>query len=51
MTSAAHLMIANPLKGGGIASLFATHPPMRERVRRLHQLAAVTGTGPVRFQR
>ena len=51
MTSAAHLMIANPLKGGGIASLFSTHPPMAERVRRLHQLAAVTGTGPVQFQR
>ena len=51
MTSAAHLMIANPLKGGGIASLFSTHPPMAERVRRLHQLAAITGTGPVQFQR
>lgn len=44
VTSAAHLMIANPLKGGGIASLFSTHPPMAERVRRLHQLAAVTGS-------
>ena len=26
-------MIANPLRGGGIASLFSTHPPMEERVR------------------
>jgi heat shock protein HtpX len=43
MTSAAHLMIANPLKGGGIASLFSTHPPMEERVRRLRQQAALTG--------
>ena len=51
MTSAAHLMIANPLRGGGIASLFSTHPPMAERVRRLRQLAAITGTGPVQFQR
>lgn len=51
MISAAHLMIANPLRGGGIASLFSTHPPMAERVRRLHQLAAITGTGPVQFQR
>jgi heat shock protein HtpX len=51
MTSAAHLMIANPLRSGGIASLFSTHPPMAERVRRLRQLAAITGTGPVQFQR
>jgi heat shock protein HtpX len=51
MTSTAHLMIANPLRAGGIASLFSTHPPMGERIKRLHQLAAITGTGPVQFQR
>ncbi len=51
MTSAAHLMIANPLRAGGMAALFSTHPPMQERIRRLHQLAAVTGRGPVQFQR
>jgi heat shock protein HtpX len=51
LTSAAHLMIANPLRGGGIGALFSTHPPMAERVRRLHHLAAITGTGPVQFQR
>ena len=51
LTSAAHLMIANPFRGGGMAALFSTHPPMQERIRRLHQLAAVTGTGPVQFQR
>ena len=39
LTSAAHLMIANPFRGGGMASLFATHPPMEQRIARLHQLA------------
>ncbi|MEU4221489.1 zinc metalloprotease HtpX [Actinoplanes sp. NPDC026623] len=51
LTGAAHLMIANPLRAGGIASLFSTHPPMEERIKRLHQLAAITGTGPARFSR
>ncbi|WP_434741750.1 zinc metalloprotease HtpX [Micromonospora sp. SH-82] len=50
LTSTAHLMIDNPFKkGGGISAMFATHPPMEERVRRLEQLAA--NSGPVRFQR
>lgn len=31
----AHLFIANPLSIGGINSMFATHPPMEERIRRL----------------
>ncbi|GAA2488687.1 zinc metalloprotease HtpX [Winogradskya humida] len=51
LATSAHLMIANPLRTGGIAGLFSTHPPMEERIKRLHQLAAVTGTGPVQFQR
>ena len=49
LTSTAHLMIANPFKGGGVASLFATHPPMEQRVARLEQMAR--NTGPVRYQR
>jgi heat shock protein HtpX len=42
LTSTAHLMIANPFRGGGLSSMFATHPPMAERIRRLHQQASLT---------
>ena len=35
----AQMMIINPLSGGGIAGLFATHPPTEERVARLLQMA------------
>ncbi len=41
----AHLFIVNPLKGGGVASLFSTHPPMAERIARLRALAAQTRRG------
>lgn len=35
----AHLFIVNPLRGGGWATLFSTHPPMAERVARLEAMA------------
>lgn len=34
-TSMAHMWISNPLKGGGMSRLFATHPPIPDRIRRL----------------
>ena len=35
----AHMFIVNPLRGGGMASLFSTHPPMDDRIARLEKLA------------
>jgi heat shock protein HtpX len=35
----AHLFIVNPLRGQHFATLFSTHPPLEERVRRLRQMA------------
>ncbi len=34
----AQMYIVNPLRGGQIAKLFSTHPPIQERVARLSQL-------------
>lgn len=38
-SAAAHLFFANPLKPGALASLFSTHPPLEERIRRLRDNA------------
>lgn len=31
----AHMFIVNPLRGGNLATLFSTHPPLEDRVARL----------------
>ncbi|MZP28391.1 M48 family metalloprotease [Heliobacterium undosum] len=36
--AASHMYIANPLSGSSLASLFSTHPPIPERVRRLSEV-------------
>jgi heat shock protein HtpX len=35
----ANLMIANPISGRGLTSLFSTHPPVEKRIERLRALA------------
>ncbi len=39
----ASLYIANPLSGGGVSSLFSTHPPIPVRIARLEALDAARG--------
>jgi len=39
----AHMFIVNPLHMRSVGSLFATHPPIEERIRRLEAMAAARG--------
>ncbi|MBI9113984.1 zinc metalloprotease HtpX [Sanguibacter suaedae] len=43
LVDVSHLMIANPFRGAGVGRLFATHPPMTERVARLERMAGARG--------
>jgi heat shock protein HtpX len=43
LVTQSHLMIANPFRGQGLASMFASHPPMAQRVARLEQMARDLG--------
>ena len=45
LVTQSHLMIANPFRGQGMASMFASHPPMPERIARLEQMAREIGQG------
>ncbi|MFH0735920.1 MAG: zinc metalloprotease HtpX [bacterium] len=37
--SSAHMFIVNPLAGKSLMKLFATHPPVEERIQRLEEIA------------
>ena len=41
------LFIVNPFRGGSFASLFSTHPPIEERIRRLRAMASDSHYRPV----
>jgi heat shock protein HtpX len=43
LVTQSHLMIVNPFRGQGMASMFATHPPMAQRIARLQQMAREQG--------
>jgi heat shock protein HtpX len=43
LVTQSHLMIANPFRPQGLASLFSTHPPMEERIARLEGMARQLG--------
>jgi heat shock protein HtpX len=45
LENVSHLMIANPFRGAGLAKMFATHPPMSQRIARLEALAGSTYGG------
>ncbi len=49
VATTSHLMIANPFRARGMANLFATHPPMAQRIERLERMAA--NSGPVQYMR
>lgn len=41
--ASSNMFIVNPFRGGGLAAIFMTHPPMAERIKRLKQQASEMG--------
>ena len=43
LENVSHMMIANPFLGQGLARLFASHPPMDQRIARLKEMSSRRG--------
>lgn len=39
-SSTAHLYFANPMKGKSMSNLFSTHPPIDDRIKKLHEMGS-----------
>lgn len=40
--STAHLFFANPLRGKSLLALFSTHPPIGDRINKLHEMGGIS---------
>lgn len=49
VVNASHMMIANPFRAADVRSMFATHPPMAQRIARLEAQAGRQQPGIERF--
>lgn len=48
LQNASHMMIANPFRAADVSKIFATHPPMQDRIARLEAQAGAMGQYPGR---
>src|SRR5690606_7842527 len=49
VVNASHMMIANPFRAKDVTRMFATHPPMDQRIARLQRMADGQQPGITRY--